>query len=1114
MKKYTKIISTAFLIMLSYVSFAQDTELYVNNINSEQSARPKVLIIFDNSGSMNNIVPGTQANYDPNITYSKQGSIKSSRLYWSKNGTPPSKTSKQYILVNSNRCASSKNTLNTTGFYTDYAKVWRNSNNKVRWRSVSNNNGTRNSSFIDCFRDYKDTIAQNPGSPAQADGYPLNNNSGPYTDNHGNSNAKKWNKPKHNRTFYTANYMNWYYDDSQSGVDMKRIDIAKNVVSNILDSNPNVDFGMMVFNDNYSSKPSGGRVVRNIDENMTTTQRESLKTMVNNLKAFTWTPLCETLYEAYRYFSALGVYYGDDEPGAKPFRDMTAESNGTYISPLGDCQQVYVILMTDGTPTYDTNADHLIGHLPGIGAMSGNRLDELAGWLYSNDLDGNSANGTQRVVTYTVGFTIDQTLLSDTAEKGGGRYYTADNASELSDAFQSALNEILQTDTTFTSPAVAVNSFNRSRSLDDVYIAMFRPQVGPRWAGNLKKLTINSTGTLVDAQGVAAIDPTTGNIKDTAQTLWSTTPDGDSVLEGGTGALLAARDPETRILKTNTGSNGALEMFNTSNSNLTSAHFDVTTMEERDALINWVRGIDVDDENEDGSDTDTRPWIVGDPLHSRPLVLNYGARLGYTTSNPDMRILMGTNHGVLHMFGASDGAEDWAFMPKELLGINNTLRINASSDAHLYGIDGSTIAYVYDHNNDGTISGLNDKVYLYVGLRRGGDAYYALDITNPDNPIFMWRIDSSSVGFSELGQSWSTPIVTKIPGFNGPVLVISGGYDTNKDLKGVVGTADNSGRGVYIINALTGALIWSATPAANSATNLQVTGLTDSVPATVSVLDSNSDKLSDRIYFGDTGGNVWRIDMPGNSLPTSSQNTWSMFKVARLGGTTTNTDRRFFNQVDIVQTRSGSLDYDALALGSGNRSHPNGTSVNDRFYMIRDTLINTAYYGAGGLTVPAALVETDLYNATSNLIQDGNASEQTASLDALIVKKGWYIALERSGEKSMSTSLTLDGTIYFTTFAPDSSTLTCVPVPGMGYLYAVGLHDATAMFPWDSSTSDITKEDRTVSVGGRLPDSVTPHFGEDEIRIIGVGAGDEGKGSYDTGSALTTLGIYWYQEAQ
>ena len=76
------------------------------------------------------------------------------------------------------------------------------------------------------------------------------------------------------------------------------------------------------------------------------------------------------------------------------------------------------------------------------------------------------------------------------------------------------------------------------------------------------------------------------------------------------------------------------------------------------------------------------------------------------------------------------------------------------------------------------------------GLRRGGKAYYALDISNPDNPVFLWQIDKSSTGFSELGQSWSVPVITYIPGYAGgvrkPVLVFAAGYDVAKDDKNTV----------------------------------------------------------------------------------------------------------------------------------------------------------------------------------------------------------------------------------------------------------------------------------------------------------------------------------------
>jgi type IV pilus assembly protein PilY1 len=344
------------------------------------------------------------------------------------------------------------------------------------------------------------------------------------------------------------------------------------------------------------------------------------------------------------------------------------------------------------------------------------------------------------------------------------------------------------------------------------------------------------------------------------------------------------------------------------------------------------------------------------------------------------------------------------------------------------------------------------------------------------------------------------------------VLIIGGGYDINKDATGV-GTTDSEGRGVFIIDAVTGALIWSATPATNSASNLQITTITDSVPAPVGVLDSNGDGISDRIYFGDAGGNIWRVDLAGDALPTSSQNTWSMFKLASFGGDTGSTDRRFMNRVDVMRSADGALAYDGIAVGSGNRAHPLETDVVNRFYLIRDTETRTSYHGAGGTTVPSALTETNMYDATANLLQDGTTSQQTAALTSLGSKNGWYITLERSGEKNLAPSVTLNGAVFFTTFVPDVNANQCVPLPGKGYLYAVSLKHGAAVFNWNTATSGLTQADRRVDIGARLPDSVTPHFGEDTIRIIGVGAGDQGSGSYNTGTTLTTLGTYWYKPA-
>ena len=75
----------------------------------------------------------------------------------------------------------------------------------------------------------------------------------------------------------------------------------------------------------------------------------------------------------------------------------------------------------------------------------------------------------------------------------------------------------------------------------------------------------------------------------------------------------------------------------------------------RDALINWVRGADIDDENADGSTTDAR-LAMGDPMNGRPATVIYGG----TVANPDPNdgvVYAVTNEGYLQAIDAADGHE-------------------------------------------------------------------------------------------------------------------------------------------------------------------------------------------------------------------------------------------------------------------------------------------------------------------------------------------------------------------------------------------------------------------------------------------------------------------------
>ena len=59
--------------------------------------------------------------------------------------------------------------------------------------------------------------------------------------------------------------------------------------------------------------------------------------------------------------------------------------------------------------------------------------------------------------------------------------------------------------------------------------------------------------------------------------------------------------------------------------------------------VDWIRGMDVDDSNGNGDTTDNR-FHIGDPLHSKPVIVNYGG----DADNPDSVVFFGTNEGYLH----------------------------------------------------------------------------------------------------------------------------------------------------------------------------------------------------------------------------------------------------------------------------------------------------------------------------------------------------------------------------------------------------------------------------------------------------------------------------------
>lgn len=1105
------------------VARADDTEIFIDS----PTGRAQVLIVFDTSGSMNLDTVPERPPYDPDTTYPKQGTIETDRIYWSADTNYPSKNSNNWMLASNNNCNDSYIPLEDTGKYQGnlvqfrewtetvwVRKGWFNWKKKVierrKWVKLDNDDHYNN---FECQQDFSQEDPTNPPS-GFPDGYPKNDVEGGNTSNIAESDAS-WRGPY---MLYTGNYLNWYHNPDLIPEPKARMEVAKKVIGDLVIQNTSIDFGLMVFNNGAN----GGRVAKKIEYMDNETRDSFVETNINSLVAKGSTPLCETMYEAYLYLSGLKVKWGDDLDWAVPPRDLSAESGGYYLDPELTCgDQLYIILMTDGEPTSDLSANGLIKQLAGIGSCNNypagnaglqeNCMPELA--QYIANLGGTTGYEGTPVKTYTIGFNLaNDDILDDTAKKGGGQAYNANTASELTKAFEGVFLDILSSTSRFTAPSIATNAFSRVRSIDDAYIASFIPQANPRWPGNLKKLRIGENTVLLDQTGQPAIDSGTGQIRDTSKTYWSSEIDGSAVEKGGAGEQLANMDIAQRKVYTDTGDNGELQDFDTDNDQITELLMAAEDSSERNKLIRWARGWDELDEDDDGNKLETKPWILNDILHSKPQAINYGAINGHSKENPDIRIVFGTNGGFLHMLDTQTGEENWAFHPMHLTEITKVLYYNDSLNSHPYGVDGQVALFLDDKNLDGSITA-SDKAIIIFGLRRGGNYYYAMDVTDPDDPKLLWRISEANTDFSELGQSWSKPQTGRIAGYDNPVAIFGAGYDTQKDIvdgdgNPIVGSDDTMGRGIFIVDLYTGQLVQSFTPASNSGKNISV-NITDSIAAPVKPLDSDGDGYIDRVYAVDTGGNIWRADLAGKVIPANGGN-WSIFKFAELGGDDASNDRRFHNQPDVLQTVYKGVSYDAVVIGSGDRPHPNEELVQNAFFMLKDTgLISTCYGTDDGCNtaIPDPIILSDLYDASENLIQTTAEETQQAEINELLSKKGWYFQLEGHGEKNLGKAVTAGGNVVFTTYTPGKVALTeCSIAEGTQRVYAVNLHNATAVF-WGEDKDGRSK----TMLGSGIFGEAGTYYGDKEItQIIGLLEEDH----IDTGYSLQSYRTHWYEQLE
>lgn len=370
-----------------------------------------------------------------------------------------------------------------------------------------------------------------------------------------------------------------------------------------------------------------------------------------------------------------------------------------------------------------------------------------------------------------------------------------------------------------------------------------------------------------------------------------------------------------------------------------------------------------------------KPFIsIGGSIHSFPVQLTYSGDLDAFGNLTDIRkqsVLYGSMEGALRIVDAETGKEQMVFVPADIL-LNEeksrALRLGEGGEIS-HGVSGawvadSTYQTVRSLKPDMASTVKAKTMNVYGGLRMGGESYYGLNVLEPTEPKVLFRIGSDKTGFERMGQTWSKPVLINVrhSGKIKRAMVVGGGYDMcyeNPRFK--LGTAnpiefqiknsageviDNcnktsaKGNAIFIVDAITGEKLWWASngaPDTSTAFYSSNPNLKHSIVSRISTLDRDGDGLVDHLYFGDLGGQVFRVDLDNNQNFEDDEYSNFGVRVVRLANlgqslkaddsgdlnTNDNGDSpRFYQPPTITIHDQGLKTFIAVSIASGDRSTP------------------------------------------------------------------------------------------------------------------------------------------------------------------------------------------------
>lgn len=560
-----------------------------------------------------------------------------------------------------------------------------------------------------------------------------------------------------------------------------RMNVARNVSTALVSSNRTLRMGLATFNPATSTNPGNGGfipraitdlspVAGSVTQAQADTNYNALISSINGLNAVANTPLAESYYEITRYMRGIAPFYNG--------------TPSTYTSPIQyRCQKNYGVVITDGLPTYDrtfpTN-DPLGGNrlpnwdgvnndgdnLSGDGEGDTLYLDDIAKFAFDIDMrsTGTDAAGKswnavdfpkQNMNTYTVGFAADNDMLSDAASYGQGRYYQATDSSGLNAALSSALSDITSK---AGSGGAGVASSSSLSSGSSFYQTTYDPK---DWRGTIRSFGFTSAGTVNTSSAQWSTD-TTIVPSATAPTYqsWNTVSNAPISLAFGNFSP-AQQTILNQGLPTGITGNDLVEWSKGTNK---------AGLKVRSVLL---------------GDIINSPLVLASPSDKTASDLSadtsYTTYLATKAANMNTSLVVNANDGFVNVINSANGTRRYAYMPSSVL---PSLRLIADTNyvngvSHKFLVDGQV--GVFDVQ-----SGTTWKTLAIGGTGAGGKSFYGLQLfdASAGNVIrALWEVSapvaaSSANAFNDLGYAYARPEVARLADGRWAAF-IANGYGSN-----------------------------------------------------------------------------------------------------------------------------------------------------------------------------------------------------------------------------------------------------------------------------------------------------------------------------------------------